>query len=333
MNREQAFLLGAIAISAIVSLLIILPFLEFVLGAIIVAYVLHPFHRQLRAYVGERTSAVLLIVASMLVMFIPVFYISMVIIRDLSRFAGGDTDLEVAEIEDIVRRTTGQDLEMSVYVTSVGDELLDVLFGNVTEVVSIGVFLSIGAALLVFLVYYLLKDGPAFVDWLIRVTPIADVVCQRVIDQIDRTTWGVVVGHIFVAIVQGVVGGIGLAIAGIPNVIFWTVVMIILAFIPLVGAFLVWGPAAGYLVMTGQTEWGLFLLLYGLVVVSLIDNYARPIVIDREAHLNPAIILIGVFGGIYAIGMSGLFIGPIVLSVLVATLIAFDAEYDRMAER
>jgi len=72
--------------------------------------------------------------------------------------------------------------------------------------------------------------------------------------------------------------------------------------------------------------------VYGLIVVSLTDNYARPLLIDREAHLNPAVVLIGVFGGTYALGFTGLFLGPLVFAVLVATVTAFDEEYDSLAD-
>jgi predicted PurR-regulated permease PerM len=109
--------------------------------------------------------------------------------------------------------------------------------------------------------------------------------------------------------------------------VFLTFVMVVLALLPLIGASLVWAPAAGYLFVIGDTGLGIALFLYGLVVVSLVDNYARPIVIDREAELNPAVILVGVFGGTYAIGLTGLFIGPIVLAVFVTTIEAFDDEY------
>lgn len=119
-------------------------------------------------------------------------------------------------------------------------------------------------------------------------------------------------------------------IAGIPNVVFWTFVMILLGVLPLIGAFLVWAPAAIYLVSIGRVEWGVLLIVYG--VVGTVDNYVRPLVIDRQgAHLNPGIVLIGVFGGVFAIGFTGLFVGPIVLAVLTAMIVAFDEEYDDLS--
>ncbi|MEM4781276.1 MAG: AI-2E family transporter, partial [Halalkalicoccus sp.] len=131
-------------------------------------------------------------------------------------------------------------------------------------------------------------------------------------------------------LIEGAIAGLGLFATGIPNAAFWTFVMIVLALLPLIGAFMVWAPAAGYLFVIGEAGSATLLFAYGIVVVSMIDNYARPILIDREAQLNPGVILVGVFGGVYALGFVGLFVGPIALGVLAAALVTFAEEYDRL---
>ena len=159
---------------------------------------------------------------------------------------------------------------------------------------------------------------------------VADRDPDRLFERIDRTIWDVVIGHISVALIQSPIAGAGLYVAGIPNVVFRTFVMAVLALLPLIGAFLVWGPAAVYLVLIGDVTTGVLLAVYGIAVVSMVDNYARPIVIDQRATLNPGVILVGVFGGVYTIGFTGLFVGPIVLGVFAATLQTFKREYDRL---
>jgi predicted PurR-regulated permease PerM len=106
--------------------------------------------------------------------------------------------------------------------------------------------------------------------------------------------------------------------------------MILLAFIPLVGAFLVWGPAGGYLIFTGRPAPGIFLLIWGAVVVGLTDNFLRPLLVDREAELHPAVILIGVLGGLTVFGAAGIFMGPIALGVLKSVLEVFRNNYDEL---
>ncbi len=332
MNKQQAFLLLLIGASATVGLLILIPFLEYVFGAAILAYMLHPLHLRLKPRIGERLSPIVLILMSAVTVVLPTVYILLVLWRDINHLASdaGELPFDVAETEAWLSELLGTDVDLGQETGSVLEELADILFGSVGEAFAMVLELSIGFALVLFLVYYILLDGQRFVTWSKSIAPMSDPMATRLVKQMDHTIWGVISGHIFVAVLQGVVAGVGLAVAGVPNYVFWTFVMIVLSLLPLIGAFLVWAPASGYLFLIDQPEWGFFLAVYGLTIVSLIDNYVRPIVIDREADLNPGIILIGVFGGVYTIGFTGLFIGPIVLGVLAATLTTFREQYDQM---
>lgn len=330
MNKEQVFLLVMLLLSGLVSLLIVLPFLQYILASILISYILYPITERLTPVLGPRLAPVLVMLGAVIAVFGPVSYLTYVLIRDLVALSEGNSGLETEEIETTVFELTGEQIDLNDSVNTLGTELLEVLFTDPAGFVSFGLRLSVGGMLMVFVVYYLIRDGDRFVEWIIDVAPMKNAVCRRLFVRIDNTTWGVLVGHLLVAVLQGLVGGVGLFVAGIPNVVFWTFAMIILAFLPLIGAFLIWAPAAAYLISIGHPEAGGFLFLYGLVIVSLVDNYARPLFINRESHLNPAVILIGVFGGTYAIGMTGLFLGPIVLAVFAATITSFDEEFETL---
>ena len=344
MNRGQSFLLLLIGTVALLTLFVILPFAEYVIASAILAYVLYPFHvrlsrgidRTLARRVGESLSrrlgrmlsAIALIVASVIAVVIPVAYISWVFVRDLTAIARGNTDVNVAAIEGGISALTGQEVEVGELLATVGQALVNTLFGGVSGVVSTTLRASVGLSLALFLVYYALLDGPAFVGWIRDTSPLPSDVTADLVDRVDAMTRGVVIGHIVVALLQALVAGVGLWAAGVPNVVFWTFVMAVLALLPLIGAFFVWGPAAVYLVVVDQVTAGVLLALYGVFVIAMVDNYAGPIVIDQQAHLNPAVILLGVFGGIYSVGFTGLFVGPIVIGVLAATLETFREDYD-----
>lgn len=331
MNREQAFLLLLLAASGLASVLIVLPFLEYVLAAMIFAYVLYPVNSWIEPYLGRRVTPIVVILGGVGVLAVPLVFVGLVLFQDLQALAAGETGLDLVAIEETIMQYTGEAVDLSTLAADVSQELTDVLFGNVSRLVTLGFDLTIGLALVFFLMYYALRDGPAFVRWSGRVVPLDVAVFERLLDQVDRTTRGVVVGHIFVAVLQGVAGGLAFLIVGLPNVIFWTFVMVIFSLLPLIGAFVVWGPAVAYLWLIDRTGAAVFLLLWGLFVISLIDEYARPIVIDQSAHLNPGVILVGVFGGIYTIGFTGIFVGPIVLGVFAATLVAFHEDFDALS--
>lgn len=328
MNRSQSFLLVCIVLSAAASLYIVLPFLQYVLGAIILAYVFYPFNQRLVPYFGPMASPIVLIAGMFVAMIVPVIYIAIVLYRDIQQLIRGDTPLDINEIERTIADTAGIDVDLAAQLQALGEGTFDVLFGNVSGIFSVGARLSIGFALVLFLVYYILRDGDRFVAWSRDVVPMPDPVTDRLFVKVDRMVRGVVIGHIVVAVGQGIVAGVGMWVVGIPNVVFWTFVMVLLALLPLIGAFIVWGPAAVYLFLIGDTVGAIALTVYGVAVVSSVDNYARPILIDQQVHLNPAVILVGVFGGVYAIGVTGLFVGPVIFGVLAATLTTFNEEYD-----
>jgi predicted PurR-regulated permease PerM len=191
----------------------------------------------------------------------------------------------------------------------------------------------IGIGLTLFLLYYFLKDRDHFFRWLRRTVPLSDDVQDRLYDEIDHILMAVLVGHGLVALVQGLLAGIGLAVVGIPNAMLWTVVMTVLSLLPIVGSFLVWGPAVVYLFLNGQPVFAVGLFLWGAVVVGFSDDYLRPIVVDRYAEVNPSVIIIGILGGIYVIGFMGIFFGPIAIGALRASLDVYREHYGAVANR
>lgn len=330
MNRQQGFLLLVIAVSAVLSLWVLLPLLEFVLLAIVFSYILHPLNRRIEPYTGRKFSPILVITGAIIAIILPILYIAQVLYRDLMLLLEGDVQLQLGAIEARIEELSGVQVDIDELLQIFAEEFVDILFGDVPDLLSTIVFIGFGLAVILFLVYYLLRDGQDFVDWLLTVTPLEHRVGNRLIEQIDRTTHGVIVGHLLVAFVEGILGGIAFWFVGLPNPVFWAFVMIILSILPVIGPFLVWAPAAGYLLFIDLIPEAIFLTAWGLFVIGLIDNYLRPILIDRGARLNPGIILIGVFGGIYAIGISGLFIGPIVIGVLAAALTVFSSEWEQL---
>lgn len=321
-------MLVVLAAVTVLLFVVVSPFLEYVLFAIVLGYVLYPLHSRLSSYTGEFVSPIVLILGSILVVVFPLAYVVTRFVRDLQAVARGETDVRTDAIEARIADLTGIEIGFIEALEALGELLVDALFGGAPALFSTLLDLMLGAALVLFLVFYLLRDGSAFVTWVQSIVPLPPRVFDRLIDQIDRTTWGAVIGHGFSAFVQTIVAGVGLYLAGIPNVFFWTFVMFVLAFLPLIGVFLVWGPAAAYLYLVGSTVEGTLLAIYGATIVSMIDYYVRPLVIDQQARLNPAVLLIGVFGGLYTMGFVGLFVGPITIGVFVATVRTIREDYD-----
>lgn len=331
MRRARAMILMIILSLLAVSLLLVLPFIEFLLLAVLLAYPLWPLQRRLERHVSPGTAAMTLVLVAAVAIVLPLLVLLQVVFQQvrstLDRFREGEIDFTGLETEihdrtgvevDLLDRSQ-QALRDSGF--SPVDGVLD-LFGVVTD-------LFLGVAVTLFLLYYFLKDGDKFNTWLRATVPLPADIYDELKDSVEDVVRAVLASHILIAIVQGAVAGIGLFVTGIPNAIFWTAVMILLAVLPIIGSFLVWGPAALYLSGSGQPLAGGLLFVYGLIVVSLSDDFLRPIVIDRysETRINPSAIILGVLGGIYLLGFIGIFFGPVIIGSVRAVLDVYRREY------
>ena len=320
---QRRFLLVATAVVVAAAAAVVAPVAQYVLFGMLLAYVLRPVHDRLGPRIGERPSAAVLVAVSTATVLAPIAIVLAVALRELLRLraaiADGAVDLETVEL---LAAVGGVDLRAELdRLTRRGLEsgmgrILD-LFGGLTEVL-------VGLTVLLFVVYYLLADGDRLLAWTARLVPLDAATRAALRRDLDRITWGVVVGNVAVAVVQGVLTGVVFGLVGISNVAFWIVVTTLLSLLPLIGASVVWLPMSAFLFVAGRPVDGAVVFALGTAVISLSDNYLRPVITGHEARVSPGLMVVGIFGGVLALGFVGLFVGPIVLAfgaVLVETLV------------
>jgi predicted PurR-regulated permease PerM len=331
MNRTRGVLLGLAAVLLAMSAILVSPFFDFVFLAILLFYPLKPLYDRLTGYVPPRTASASLVVGTTLIVVLPVLLLLRTtfssVMSILSRIRSGEVtfgglEAEIAEFTGVevdvagALRTAARDIQLGAIDGFLG------VFGAFTHIL-------IGLALTMFLLFYLLTDTPKLAAWLRGTVPLPDHIQDELYGEFEDIMWAVLVSHVFIAVVQGLVAGLGFVILGIPNAVFWTVVMVFLAVLPIIGSFLVWGPASAYLFVGNQPAAGTFLFVYGTLVVGLTDDYLRPVVVDRytETRLNPAVLIVGILGGVYAFGFMGIFFGPVIVSSLRAVLDVYRREF------
>jgi len=333
MNTSRGFVLVLTALFLVLAGLMLKPFVGYLLGALVLSFVLHPLHKHLRDHIPENISAFSLTILSILVFFLPFAIIISTVAGDATEVVNELTQTDVVDIEEfesLIIQYTGEEIDVESRIREGVNTFASTILGGFSEVLSIATSVSIGVSIMLFLMFYLLKDGEEFADYLKDLMPLPKEIVDKLYSKTYSSTWAVIKGHVFVAIAQGLIAGVGLWIASVPNFVFWTFTMILLSFIPLIGSLLVWGPAGLYLIAVGRPGAGIFLLLYGGIVVNLTDNFLRPFVVDDNADLHPAVILIGVIGGVYLFGAAGLFIGPVVFGTLKAVLEVFNKHYENL---
>lgn len=180
--------------------------------------------------------------------------------------------------------------------------------------------------LMVFILFYFLRDGGKMVDYLKHLSPLRSRQEDYIIDSLKRVARGVLMGCLLVAVLQGIAGGIGLAIVGIPA-FFWGAMMALSSLIPVVGTGLVWVPAVGYLFFSGDWKMALFLALWSSIFVVGIDTVLRPIFMREASRVSTFYIFLAILGGVYSFGMLGIFYGPLILSFVMVMLHIYMEEY------
>ena len=186
-------------------------------------------------------------------------------------------------------------------------------------------FVSLG--LMLYLTFFLIRDGNSLVALLIRALPLGDEREKLLLAKFAEVTRATIKGNLVVAITQGTLGGLIFWALGLPAPLLWGVVMTVLSLLPAVGAAIIWFPAALYLYATGDMVKATVLMIYGVTVISLVDNILRPILVGRDTKLPDYIVLFSTVGGLLMFGISGFAIGPLLAALFMAFWEIFMREF------
>ena len=301
--------------SGVLAALLVFTQLQYILLAVILAYVLAPAQKQLERRLAPETAALVLISLSIFVLLLPIAYVLAIAIQEglelVAAIQDGAFSPDAIEERLDIGYVIDFELLYATYQEPIAAGLQHLATGAVTIIGGLPGVL-IGLTVTTFVLFALLRDGERFVSWLHEVVPVSDSVQRELLDELDDLMWASVVGNVAVAGIQAVLLGIGLVLVGMPGAVFLTVTTFVLALLPLVGAFGVWVPVSGYLLAVGRPTSAAILFVFGSLV-SVSDLYLRPAIINRAGALNVAIIVVGIFGGIVLFGAIGLFVGPVVL--------------------
>jgi predicted PurR-regulated permease PerM len=333
---HQASFLIILAVVSVLMAVIVWPFSQPLLWAGLAAIMFQPLYRKvLRRMRGRRNSAagVTLLIIFFLLM-VPALWIATMVAQqsivlvsalqqqppDLAALFDSVYSMLPQFGREAVDRSGWADVEM---IQTRVQELLTQSVGMIaSQAVSIGsgalsFFLSFGVAL--YVMFFLLRDGERMGRTVLSAVPVKRAIADRLSDRFLSIVRATIKGTGVVALVQGSLGTITLMIAGVPSALLFGVVMAIFALVPVIGSGAVWVPAGLWLLITGATWQGLFVLLSGFFIISSADNVLRPILVGRDTGIPDWIILITTLGGISLVGFSGIVLGPLVAGLFLAS--------------
>lgn len=181
--------------------------------------------------------------------------------------------------------------------------------------------------------YFILKDWKKILNKIKNIMPMRKKTMNKLIKEFGNITHTVIYAQLFVALVQGIIAFIGFYIFGVPFPIVLGVLVAFFALVPMIGTTIIWFPASLYLILTGYFSQnnnilgnGIGLFFYGLLIISMVDNFLLPRLVNRKAKVNQIIVIIGVIGGVVMFGVIGIFIGPILLPLLLTYFESFKED-------
>ncbi|MFJ2974813.1 AI-2E family transporter [Kluyvera sp. NPDC087067] len=311
------------------------PYFSAILWAAILTVVFNPVKNKLRTALGDRNGLASLLTIGIicLIVFIPLMAMLSSLALELSML---DSKLQQSTskfpevvssifshlprwakgflIEHNLDSATQIQKKLSEFALQGGQYLAGSAF-----LIGKGTFgFAISFGIMLYLLFFLLKDGPYLVRQILDSLPLSDFVKQHLFSKFVGVTRATVKGTAVVAAVQGTLGGIAFAIVGIDGSILWGVLMAFLSLVPAVGSAIIWVPAAIYLFATHQLWQGLFIVGFFVVVIGLVDNILRPLLVGKDTKMPDYLILITTLGGMEIYGINGFVIGPLIAALFLA---------------
>jgi predicted PurR-regulated permease PerM len=267
-------------------------------------------------------AAIIIIVLSLVIIVLPFLALSLMVIAKITEFNEDPIRIKVMmqRIDDFAGSKLNQpdllDKGMSK-LNGLAEELFPSILGGAASV-------FLGLLVMYFLLYFMFVKYEEFEGGLLKYAPFSEQNALRFGNELKTTTYSNVLGQGFIAIVQGALVSISFFIFGVRDPIFWGVIATFLSFLPVVGAPVIFIPAALIELANGNTTAGWGILLFGIIVITNVDNVIRLIIAKKVADTHPIITVVGVIIGIPVFGIIGLVFGPLLLSYFILTIRIYE---------
>lgn len=329
--QQRAFVL-LIAVVSFAFFWLVKGFWQPVFWAALLTIMFTPFYRRLNELCRhrQRLSALLTVLGIVVGVVLPLFVLALGVMQEsftlYDRVLSGKIDLQkpVRMMEqslpvaaDFLEKA-GMDLDkVKDALSQSALKASQFLANHIFRIGQSTVQMAVQTALMLYLLYFFLIDGPGILKTIVRALPLDANRQWQLLHRFADVARATVKGTLVIGVVQGGIGGIVFWLLGIQGALLWGVLMVLLSVLPVVGSALIWAPTALILITTGQIFKGILLLAVGAIGIGLADNLLRPALVGRETRLPDYLILLATLGGLAVYGLSGFIIGPICAAVFV----------------
>jgi len=333
-TQHNTFLLLLATITVAFGLLI-WPLYGSVFWGVVLAILFRPLYCRLLISVGHRRNlaSALTLIICLLIVILPVTLLALSLLQEatgmFARIRSNEIDFGAYFRQAIAALPAWMNNLLDRFGLSELSALQDKLSARISETsqivakqaVNVGQSMFnvlISFAIMLYLLFFLLRDGAQLSERISRAIPLTEEHKKRLSGKFITVIRATIKGNIVVAITQGALGGAMFWLLGIQGALLWGAVMAVMSLVPVVGPGLVWLPVAVYFLIAGVTWKGVLLIMYGMLVIGLVDNVLRPILVGKDTKMPDYIVLISTIGGLVLIGPNGFVIGPVIAALFMA---------------
>lgn len=336
-DYKKYFLPTIFVISIIIGFFLLKPYLLTIITSVFLAYLFQPLTEKIDSKIKKRwLTSLIICTIIMFIVIIPLILMTKVLASESIQVYNNAQDFLLTKQNSTNEITSNLNEKLGINLKL--DELIlsgvNYIMTSTKEMLSSIPKMIIKFFMMLFLLYYLIKDFERFKGRIRKYIPINQTEKSEIIEEIEIVTKAVVYGTILTAIIQGIIAMIGFSIFGVNSPIFWGFILIIAALIPIPGSAIIWGPISIIMITKGIILQnpiiigkGIGLLIYGILLISTIDNIIKPKLIGNKVNMHPALIFLGVLGGINMFGMIGIIFGPIIFGIIITLMKEYSEKY------
>lgn len=336
---RKGFVLAMTIAFTILFFAMIWGFVEALLLAAVFSGILYPLYLWLeRVLKGRSTSASLLtLLMALLVIVVPLLFLLVLVAEqavEVTAKVQPWVEQQLEESSDVAKSLPSwipyaEKLEpyheqISTKLGEFVESVAVYLGGSLARLTQGTMVFFLNLFIMFYAMFFFLISGPQLIQTFMAYMPLSQSDKDKMLQVGLSVSRATIKGSLIIGIVQGALGGIGFAVAGISSAVFWGAVMAVMSLLPGIGTALVWVPGVAYLLLSGHELAGILLMIWCAGVVGTIDNFLRPMLVGRDTEMPDLLILLATLGGLGLFGISGVVLGPILAALFMTVLAIYS---------
>lgn len=320
-QQRAAFLIFLLGIGLVLALG---PYSSGLVGGLVLFVLFAPLQAWATRRISPRASAAVMVLLALILLVVPVASFAGLLLDQAQSIATG---VAQGPLLDRLRALEIGGIAIGPRLAGMGERAVTWLGSSAFGLLGTATRMGLNITISLFVLYYLLLRPNEIWEAVKPYIPFSPASADLLRDRFRDVTVSTVIGTGLIACIQGAIVGLGFWVTGLPNALFWGVVTVVFAVLPVVGSGMIWGPGAVLLYLNGHYAAAIGLTVMGVVLVGNVDVLIRPAVFRRYASIHPLVTLVGAIGGVSYFGLIGILVGPLAVSYFFELIRIYRVEY------